>query len=272
MTDKNFLEIKGKRLCYYTLGAENQGQYIYMLNGWAAPNPIADLYPLATALASTYKVVILNLFGYGDSDMFDGQIDFTFNLDILKEIIQTISKGEKFSLIGHSLGSVYSLCLTNYFCEQLNGVFLLDCYPTVNSLYLSINILIGKYVSRQRTNGRLNRMSEIKLKKYLHINKQVPEYITQQTLKITRENAYNENVMQEFNLLVKTLKNNIKNNCASQVKIIAFCRNASYLSNKSLKKYYNNIQIINLGRCSHFVHHERFNEILNTITTVLAGG
>lgn len=56
---------------------------IVMLSGWGTESPIDDFMPLADKLSLDYKVVILEYFGYGESDI---TLDERSNQAIVQEI------------------------------------------------------------------------------------------------------------------------------------------------------------------------------------------
>jgi len=119
------VEINGRQMSYSIVG-ENNNQTIALIPGMGSPSPIIEFKPLAEALSDRFKVISIEPFGYGFSDDID-----TKNRDldtVISEIRDGIKKLgiDKYYVMGHSMGGLFSLQWANQYSEEVLGVVSLD--------------------------------------------------------------------------------------------------------------------------------------------------
>jgi len=98
---------------------------IILLPGLAQPSPIIDFKPLAEALSEKYKVVVIEPFGYGLSDVIDEERTIE---NIISEIYMAIKNLgiEKYYLMAHSMSGLYCVHLANQHPEEILGFIGID--------------------------------------------------------------------------------------------------------------------------------------------------
>ena len=68
------VEVDGQNMNIYT---EGEGSHtLVFMSGWKVPSPIYEYKPLYSKLSDDYRCVVIEKFGYGFSDEFDGPRDF----------------------------------------------------------------------------------------------------------------------------------------------------------------------------------------------------
>ena len=68
------VEVDGHNMNIYT---EGQGDHtLVFMSGWKVPSPIYEYKPLYSKLSDEYRCVVIEKFGYGFADEFDGSRDF----------------------------------------------------------------------------------------------------------------------------------------------------------------------------------------------------
>ena len=65
--------VDGHNMSIYTEGAGEHS--LVFLSGWGTASPILDFKPLYSRLSDEYKIVVVEKFGYGFSDIVDGERD-----------------------------------------------------------------------------------------------------------------------------------------------------------------------------------------------------
>ena len=99
---------------------------IVMLSGWGTESPVDDFMPLADKLSLDYKVVILEYFGYGESDI---TVDERSNQAIVQEIRTTLDGlniKPPYILMPHSMSGLYSLYYANNYPSEILGIIGID--------------------------------------------------------------------------------------------------------------------------------------------------
>jgi len=119
------VEINGRQMSYSIVGEKNN-QTIALLPGMGCPSPIIEFKPIAEALSDKFKVISIEPFGYGFSDDID-----TENRDlgtVISEIRECVKKlgVDKYYVMGHSMGGLFSLKWANQYSDEVLGVVSLD--------------------------------------------------------------------------------------------------------------------------------------------------
>ena len=81
------IEVDGHNMCVYT---EGEGKHtLLFLSGSGTPAPIIDFKPLYSLLNDDYRIVVIEKYGYGFSDVVDTERPFT---TILRQDREVLSK------------------------------------------------------------------------------------------------------------------------------------------------------------------------------------
>lgn len=118
------IDVNGKTMRAFVEGSGNQT--IVLLSGWNTENPIDDFKPLINELSSDFRVVALEYFGYGESDIIN---DERSNGAIVKEIRIALNKlGIKppYILMPHSMSGIYSLYYSNKYPAEVKAIVGID--------------------------------------------------------------------------------------------------------------------------------------------------
>jgi len=119
-----FIRVNGEKLSYGVYGKNNK-QTIVFLSGLNILSPIMNYKPLAEALSDEFKVIIVEFFGHGFSDI--SKKSRTIE-NIVKELHTAVHKIgiKKFYISGHSIGGLYSLYYAKKYPKDLLGFIGLD--------------------------------------------------------------------------------------------------------------------------------------------------
>jgi len=112
---------------------ENNNKTIVILPGMGAVSPILQFKPIAEALSDDYKVVTIEPFGYGFSDIVE---DERTNEKITSELFDCIQQLglEKYYIMAHSMSGIYSLKIANEHPDEILGFIGLDVTVPRNNL------------------------------------------------------------------------------------------------------------------------------------------
>lgn len=188
---------------------EASNPVIILLPGLSCASPILEMEPLATALSQNYRVVTIEPFGYGLSDLAGQERTIENVVQELHACVETLGY-EEYYLMGHSLGGLYSLYWANQYPEEVQGFVGIDpSVPGMNDeqpFPISITALnkLSAYLSKAMNVVGLTRlMSAGHPENAIYADLTYP--YTDQELEIFRllslDKAYNRTVMNEMKYL-----------------------------------------------------------------------
>ena len=99
---------------------------IVMLSGWGTENPIDDFMSLANKLASDYKVVILEYFGYGRSSIVSKDRSNKIMVEEIRASLSALNIKPPYIIMPHSMSGLYSLYYANNYPEEVSAVVGID--------------------------------------------------------------------------------------------------------------------------------------------------
>jgi len=121
------VDVNGRKMAVNILGEENKTT-IVILPGLSCPSPVLFYNSLAELLADKFKIVIIEPFGYGISDLTDEE---RLTENIISEVHECLQKLgiNQFYFMGHSIGGIYSLVYDNTYPNEVLGFIGLDNTP-----------------------------------------------------------------------------------------------------------------------------------------------
>ena len=136
------INVKGKTRVY----AEGSGeQTIVLLSGWGTENPIDDFKTLIDKLSFDFRVVALEYFGYGSSDV---TFDERSNKEMVEEIRRTLQElhiKPSYVLMRHSMSGLYALCYTHAYRDKVVSIIGIDAslqQGTLLFLFVEVHVWI----------------------------------------------------------------------------------------------------------------------------------
>ena len=114
------VEVDGKNMNVYTKGdGENT---IVLLSGLGTAAPVLDFEPLLNELAKDHKVVVVESFGYGWSDITEKERTVE---NIVEEIRTALKKANiegPYILMPHSISGIYSMYYANKYPKEVKAI------------------------------------------------------------------------------------------------------------------------------------------------------
>lgn len=113
--------------CNMNLYVEGSGEHtLVFMSGWKCPSPIYSFKPLYSKLSDDYRCVVIEKFGYGFSDEFDGPRDFDTILRQDREALQKAGIEGPYVLCAHSLSGLEAELWAQKYPEEVEAVIGLD--------------------------------------------------------------------------------------------------------------------------------------------------
>lgn len=187
-----FINIDGLRINYID---EGDGENVLLLHGWGAS--IETMQPIVNALKNRYRVLAIDLPGFGLSDCPKTAWDSFNYADIVKKFIDILLL-KNINLIGHSHGGRVSIILSSKYKDLIKKLILIDSAGLISRKSIKYYYKVFKYKIYKKIYYFINRNNELKLENFY-----------KKFGSLDYQNADNA-IMRET--LVKVLHDNIENN------------------------------------------------------------
>lgn len=174
-------------------------QTIVLLPGFDTASPALDFKPLIEQLSSNYKVVVIEPFGYGLSDITDKPRTVDNITNEIHEALQQLNIN-KYILMGHSISGIYGLDYVNKYPNEVTAFAGIDTsFPTQPT-----EVMDTESVSLLQKSGFYRLL--VKLNPALIMTPDVDEATKQQIKMITLKNTMNPDIVSEAQLLPTNFK------------------------------------------------------------------
>lgn len=126
----------------------NGEKTIVILSDFASPSPIIEYKTYVDKLASSYKVVVIEYFGYGFSLSTKEERTSENIVNEIKTALEQCGITENYTILANGISSLYAFTYVNMYPEHVERLVLVDAvYPqTIKESY------IKDYVREQKTN------------------------------------------------------------------------------------------------------------------------
>ncbi|WP_019914175.1 alpha/beta fold hydrolase [Paenibacillus sp. HW567] len=119
-----YVEVKGKKMHVYTKGTK--GNTIVMLPGLGTAAPVLDFEPLLNELAKQNKVVVVEPFGYGWSDLTNEERTVDNMVEELRSALQQANIQGPYTLLPHSVSGIYSMYYAHKYPDEIQAIAGID--------------------------------------------------------------------------------------------------------------------------------------------------
>lgn len=119
-----FVEVDGYNMCIYT---EGEGDHtLVFLSGSGTCSPIYDFKSLYSLLSDDYRIVVIEKFGYGFSDVVDSERSISTILRQDREALALSGIEGPFILCPHSFSALESLMWAQQYPDEVEAIVGLD--------------------------------------------------------------------------------------------------------------------------------------------------
>ena len=118
------VEVDGNQMSIYTEGEGDRT--IVIMSGSGMPSPILQYSALYRQLSDTYKIAVIEKFGYGFSDVVDGERDFDTILRQDREALQKAGVEAPYILCPHSMSGIEAILWAQKYPDEVEAIVGLD--------------------------------------------------------------------------------------------------------------------------------------------------
>ncbi len=155
-----FINIDGLRINYID---EGEGDNVLLLHGWGAS--IETMQPIVDALKNKYRVLAIDLPGFGLSDSPSVAWDSYKYAAIVKKFIDILSLKD-INLIGHSHGGRISIILSSKYRNMIKKLILIDSAGIIAQKNIIYYCKVIKYKIYKKIYYLFNKNNETKMEKF----------------------------------------------------------------------------------------------------------
>lgn len=136
------VEVDGHNMSIYTEGSGDKT--LVFLSGGGTCSPILDFKSLYSLLSDEYKIVVVEKFGYGFSDIVDKERDIESILNDTRAALSASDIEGPFVLCPHSMSGLEALYWAQQYPEEVSAIIGLDMFVPKSYENFSINIPMMK--------------------------------------------------------------------------------------------------------------------------------
>jgi pimeloyl-ACP methyl ester carboxylesterase len=246
--------IEGHKLHLFRTGNAGKPKLIFM-SGSGTASPMYDFKILYEKLLEDFRVIVIEKFGYGYSDLFAASCEIDSVIDMQRKVLEEAEEDGPYILVPHSLSGLEAIRWKQKYPDEVQAIIGLDMatpktYLAWKSDEVDRRISIIRKMKKAKDKGLLF---------WLPVNKRglTKEEIKEQKI-LWKKNAFNECYIKEAEAV---LKNAEKVAAAGKINcpILMFVSNGKQVSQNWLEHEKDfaeqcNAKIINLN-CGHYVHY-----------------
>lgn len=256
------VNVNGYNIHVYRQGNINKPK-IVLMSGSGTIAPVYDFKILYEKLSKSFRVIVMEKFGYGYSDIFNSQADIDTLVSTQKKVLETIGENGPYILMPHSMSGIEALRWIQMYPDNVIAIIGNDMstpltYSVWTSEKIEKKIRLMKFATKYKLYSLLCPISNRSLTK---------EEVKQHKL-LRKRNAFNICCINES----KEILNNV--NIVEKTEYIK-CPMLLFSSNgKQTQKYWTkaqnefaiklNAKLINYD-CGHYIHHYKSEEMCEEI-------
>lgn len=257
-----FVTINGHIIHVYRTGNVNGPKLVFMA-GSGTVSPVYDFKLLYQKLSEKFRIIVIEKFGYGYSDICEAAGDIDFLVSVQKQALDMLDEKGPFILLPHSMGGLESLRWSQLYPEDVKALIGIDMATPI-----SYNRWTDADVNKRKK--LLTTLKKLKLYKLstASFNDSLTDTEKEQLRLLQKRNAFNECYGCEAD--------NVKKNAAivgetdyKKIPTLLFCSNGKQTFKNWIddQKEFAGIMNANLISydCGHYIHHYKSEEMSSEI-------
>lgn len=220
-----FVEVDGKNMHVYTKG--DGRNTIVLLNGLGTAAPVLDFEPLINELSKNNKVVVVEPFGYGWSDLTNKERTVENIVEEIRAALKKSNISRPYILMPHSISGIYSIYFASKYPEEVKAVIGIDpTLPQALEYFGETSPTMPKYLSYLAPTGIARSALYINPDSFLPIadDGTYSEENLKMTKAISAWKGYNKNVVTEANEIKNNIDNTVDINFPSNMPVLFFTK------------------------------------------------
>lgn len=123
--DLEFVLIDEHKMHVFRKGDENKSKLVFM-SGSGTVAPMYDFKILYEKLISDFRVIVIEKFGYGYSDLYDGPCDIDSVVSFQRQALEKVGEKGPFILLPHSMSGLEAIRWKQKYPDEVRAIIGLD--------------------------------------------------------------------------------------------------------------------------------------------------
>ena len=256
------VNIDGHNIHIYRLG--NMGSLkIVLMSGSGTVAPVYDFKILYEKLSKYFRVIVIEKFGYGYSDIFDSPADIDTIVSTQKKALEAVGENGPYILLPHSMSGIEALRWVQTYPDDVMAIIGNDmCTPLTYSAWtdekIKKKIRLMEFATKYKLQGLLCPLS----------NRCLTKLEIKQHKLLRKRNAFNICCINESKEILSNVSI-VEKTGYVKCPILLFSSNGKQTQGywSAAQKEFATIQNAKLIRydCGHYIHHYKSNEMCEEI-------
>lgn len=266
----DLIEVDGKKMHVYSQGEGNHT--ILLMPGLGTAAPVLDFEPLIDELAETNKVVVVEPFGYGWSDLTEKERSVENIVEELRTALKNSEHDGPYVLMPHSISGIYSMYFANAYPQEVKAVIGIDpTLPKMLDYYGETAQAMPSYLSYLAPAGIARIALAVMPEDFLPIAEKgvYSEENLTMTKAISTWNGYNHNVVAEANQIKANIERTKEMSFPKELPVLFFTPEEDKVTfyETQLTEVSDSKVVVLEGH--HYLHWSRFVEMSKEVNTFL---
>lgn len=256
------VEIDGHKIHVYRTGESDKPKLVFM-SGSGTVAPVYDFRILYEKLKNDFRIIVVEKFGYGYSDIYEAPCDIDSLVNIQRTAVNKIGEEGPFILLPHSMGGIEAIRWIQMYPEEIRGLIGIDMTSPVSYAEWTDKDL----KSRIRTMRILKKLKLYGLST-IRQNEALTEYDIRQMKLLRKRNAFNNCYLREAEHVKKNASyvgEHGKINCP----VLLFCSNGkqtfrNWIRDQEIFALETNAELICYD-CGHYMHYYKSDDMSERI-------
>ena len=124
-SDKGYVEINGHKMHIFRAGDRKKPKLVFM-SGSGTISPVYDFKILYEKLQDEYRIIVIEKFGYGCSDLYEGPCDIDSLVDFQRQALEKAGEKGPFILLPHSMSGLEAIRWRQKYPGEVEAIIGLD--------------------------------------------------------------------------------------------------------------------------------------------------
>ena len=197
-----FAEVLGHKIHVFRAGGENKQKLVF-LSGSGTTVPSLDFKILYSKLTDRYRIIVIEKYGYGYSDLYEGPCDIDSVVNYQREALKQIGENGPYILLPHSMSGLEAIRWSQLYPDEVKALIGIDM-ATPKTYFKWAG---GELDKRIATIKKMQKLKKSGLLDLIPRNKRglTKEEIRQQTL-LWKRNGMNNCILNEAYALLDNTK------------------------------------------------------------------
>lgn len=257
-----FVAINGHKIHVYRTGNVNGPKLVFM-SGSSTVSPVFDFKLLYQKLSKDFRIIVVEKFGYGYSDICEAACDIDSLVSVQKQALDMLNEKGPYILLPHSMGGIEAIRWTQLYPDDVKALIGIDMTSPISySRWTDADINKRKKLLTTLKKLRLYKLSTVSY------NDSLTAAEKEQLKLLQKRNAFNECYGREAENVIRNAAI-VGEASYKEIPTLLFCSNGKQTFKNWIEDQEEFARIMNAALisydCGHYIHHYKSEEMSHEI-------